>query len=286
MMTATNQHLSAFDTGAVASLYDGTIMHQRMSPFRHRFTYRVWSLLADIDRLSELSRLSPLFSHNCFNLVSFHDRDHGAGDGSTLRAHVDRLLREAQMQPARKIFLLCYPRVLGYAFNPISVYYCFGDHGALTAMIYEVRNTFCEKHTYVAPIDIGQSPGRQERRKLFFVSPFLGFGLTYRFRFDAPGERLRLRILEVDDSGPVLAASFHGERLHLTTTNLLRLSWAVPLLGIKVMTSIHWEALKLWIKGAGLVARPQAPPPASLGNPDRFFDPSRPPSQSVTSRHV
>lgn len=266
-----------------ACLYDGLVMHQRMKPFLHRFSYRVWALLADIDRLDEISRSSRLFSHNRFNLFSLYDRDHGAGNQTTLRAHIDRLLAEAGKAPPARVVLLCYPRVLGYTFNPIAVYYCLDHESKLCAMIYEVRNTFGDRHTYVAPVAGNESSVagvRQERDKLFYVSPFLGFGLTYRFRCNAPGEALRFRILEVDQEGPVLAASFSAKRLELTSRTLMSLSLIVPLLGVKVMASIHWEAAKLWLKGARLVKRPKAPPPASLAHPLHYFDPEKPPTST------
>jgi DUF1365 family protein len=270
---------SVFAAPEAGFLYDGQVMHQRMRPFSHRFAYRVWSALLDIDRLDEALRPVRIMSRNRFNLVSFHDKDHGPSDGTSLRAHVDGLLAEAGVARPARVFLLCYPRVLGYAFNPISVYYAYGAGGALTALIYEVRNTFGEMHTYVAPVAPGEATPagvRQERDKLFFVSPFLGFGLTYRFRLNDPADKLALRILEVDAEGhPVLAASFTGTRKPLTSAALLAASAAAPLLGMKVMAGIHWEALKLWIKGARLFPRPAPPPPASLANPARFLHPKQ-----------
>lgn len=265
-----------------AAIYDGTVMHARMKPFGHRFTYRVWSLLIDLDRIDEALASVPIMSRNRFNLVSFHDRDHGTDDGTSLRDHVERLLAAAGHAKPARICLLCYPRVLGFTFNPISIYYCYGADERLSALVYEVRNTFGEKHTYVCPIAPGEVTAagvRQQRDKLFFVSPFLGFGLTYRFRLNDPDDGLTLRILEVDEAGaPVLAATFSGKRLPLTARTLARVSVTAPLLGLKVVAGIHWEALKLWMKGAKLVARPAAPPSASVGTPHRFIDPAHGPT--------
>lgn len=262
------------------ALYVGDVMHARMKPFAHRFSYRVWSLLVDVDRVDTAFAGLRWLSRNRFNLVSFHDSDHGAGAARALRPYLDDLLASAGVERPVSIELLCYPRVLGFTFNPIAVYYCRGASGALTALVYEVRNTFGERHTYVCPVspDEASAAGvRQSREKLFFVSPFLGFGLTYRFRLTDPGETLKLRILETDADGPVLAATFSGERRPLTDRDVLAAAWRVPLLGLKVVASIHWEALKLWLKGAKLVARPAPPPPASVGTPHRFIDPARPP---------
>ena len=291
-MTASPDNV--FWSRAPAFLYDGTVMHQRMKPFTHRFSYKVWSLLADIDRLSELKKCSRFFSHNRFNIFAFFDKDFGPDDGSSLRTHIDRLLAEAKLAPPERIFLLCYPRVLGYTFNPIAVYYCFDAFGTLMAMVYEVRNTFGDKHSYVVPV-IAQTNNpaslRQERGKLLYVSPFLGFGLTYRFRLSAPADRLLFRILEVDEGGPVLAASFSASQRKLTSRTLFSACLSAPLLGLKVMALIHWEALKLWVKGARLVTRPPAPPPASigdesLGDPPRLFHPSPSAASTKVTPHV
>ena len=150
-------------------------MHERFQPFSHRFTYKVFSAFLDIDRIDELSARLWLFSRNRFNLYSFHDKDHGPRDGTALRPHVERLLTaaNASFEPAN-IRLLCYPRILGHVFNPLSVYYCYDAANVLRALIYEVRNTFGEHHSYVAPIAAGENSGtgvRQARDKLSTSRP-------------------------------------------------------------------------------------------------------------------
>lgn len=251
----------------IACLYVGPVMHARLKPFGHRFSYKVASFLVDIDRLDELPKLSWLVSHNRRNLFSIFDRDLGAADGSSLRGHVDWLLAQAGMEAPARVLLLTYPRIAGYVFNPISVYYAYGGKDNLTAVIYEVRNTFGDRHTYVAPVgpsELGPEGLKQEREKLFHVSPFLELGLTYRFRLRPPGDTLALRILETDAKGPVLAATFHGTRKPLTTATLTALFLKLPFLTLKIVGAIHYEALKLWLKGARYFPRPAPPPRVSL----------------------
>ena len=256
---------------AAASLMIGPVMHARMKPVEHRFSYEVFSLLLDLDRLDEADRASRLFAVNRFNLVSFREADHGARDGSSLRRHVDRLLEPTGIDlTGGRVLLLCYPRILGHVFNPLSVYFAYAVSGELVAAIYEVRNTFGEQHTYVAPVapgEFGPAGLRQERVKQFYVSPFNGLAMTYRFRLRPPTDDVAVRILECDSDGPLLAATFNGRRENLTTATLLAALRRYPLLTLKVVAGIHWEALRLWIKGMRLVPRPAPPPPASYGDP-------------------
>ena len=245
--------------GAAGALFAGTVMHARMKPVAHRFAYSVFNLLIDIDRLDELAESNRWFSHNRTNLVSVHDRDHGLRDGSSLRRSVDAALSEAGLDlTGGSTLLLCYPRILGYVFNPLSVYYCHDRHGQLRALIYEVRNTFGEMHSYVAPIEAGDrrpSGIRQERDKLFYVSPFIDMPMRYHFRLNAPGEHLTVRILETDADGPLLAATFSGHRKPLSDRTILAACARIPFLTLKVIMSIHFEALRLWMKGAPFFRR-------------------------------
>ena len=260
-------------------LYHGPVMHQRMLPFGHRFSANVFSLLIDLDRLDELFRAIPFAAVDRPALVSFHRKDHGPRDGSCLRAHADQLFARAGMARPARLFLLCYPRVLGYTFNPLSVYYAFDADGAPSGLLYEVRNTFGDMHTYVAPLapgEVGPAGIRQGAKKRFFVSPFLGFDLAYRFRLTTPGDTLAVRILEVDDAArPVFAATFHGERRDLTAASLARACLAVPLLGLNIVARIHWQAIRLWLKGADFHHRPPAPDHPSLPTPPSASAPLR-----------
>jgi len=237
-------------------------MHARLKPMGHRFSYRVMSLLIDLDRLADADRQSPLFCVNRAALYSFHEADHGQRDVSSLRAWAQRCAAERGIDlTGGRVLLLCYPRLFGYTFNPLSVYFCYRADGELTLLIYEVRNTLGDIHPYVLPVLSGQTSDagvRQQQDKLFYVSPFIEMAMRYHFRVLPPGERVQLRILETDREGPLLAATFNGSRRVLNTKELLRAFFALPLVTMKIMAAIHWEALRLWLKRARLVPRKDA----------------------------
>lgn len=247
---------------AAAALYFGEVMHARLKPMGHRFSYRVMSLLIDLDRLGTADRQSPLFGVNRAAMYSFHEADHGERDGSSLRNYAQRCAAERGIDLAGgRVLLLCYPRLLGYAFNPLSVYFCFRADGQLALLIYEVRNTFGDIHSYVLAVKPGEASAagvRQEQEKLFFVSPFIEMAVRYHFRVLPPGECVKLRILATDREGPLLAATFSGRRRGLTTAALLRAFFALPLVTLKIVAAIHWQALRLWLKGARPVPRRHA----------------------------
>jgi uncharacterized protein len=247
---------------AAAALYFGEVMHARLKPVGHRFSYRVMSLLIDLDRLEEADPQSPLFGVNRPALYSFNAADHGERDGSPLRLYAQQRAAEHGVNlTGGRVLLLCYPRLFGYAFNPLSVYFCYRADGELALMIYEVRNTFGEIHPYVLavkPGEISTSGIRQEQDKLFYVSPFIGMAMRYHFRISPPGERIKLRILVTDREGPLLAATFNGRRRALTSAALLRSFFALPVVSLKIIAAIHWEALRLWLKGLRLVPRGNA----------------------------
>jgi len=242
-------------------LYPGTVMHRRMQP-HHRLRYRVFSLLVDLDALPALDRGLRLFSHNRFNLLSFHDRDHGRCDGSAPRAWVDAALAAHGIAPAARIALLCFPRLLGYVFNPLSIFFCYAPSGALRAILYEVRNTFGDKHGYlieVPPGHAGDAPIHQACAKSFHVSPFLPVAGEYRFRVRPPDARLSIQIRHLIDGAEVLLATHTGRRAALTDRAILRQVIRHPLMTVKVFAGIHWEALFLWLKRARYHPRPEPP---------------------------
>ncbi|HET7174679.1 MAG TPA: DUF1365 domain-containing protein [Gammaproteobacteria bacterium] len=187
-------------------LYFGAVMHQRMRELGYRFVYKVFSLYLDLDELPALHRRLRLFSHNRFNLVSFHDRDHGPRDGAALRSWLEELLRARGIElEGGKVYLLCFPRVLGYGFNPMSLWYCHHADGSLRAIVCEVRNTFGGMHHYV--LADGGSPmewrGERRARKVFHVSPFMPAEAEYRFRFREPAQRLSVYISEYEMHGRI-----------------------------------------------------------------------------------
>lgn len=252
---------------AAATLYPGEVMHARLNPFGHRFNYRVFSMLFDLDRMAEVDRLTPLMSVNRANLVSFRDSDHAEREGETARQFADRLLADAGLaKRASRVLLLAYPRIFGYVFNPLSVYFAYDEDERLVALIYGVRNTFGERHTYVAPVEAGDlTPAgiRQERKKLFHVSPFIDMAARYHFRVLPPGRTVRIRIHETENGRPVLAATFIGAAKKLDSGSLCACLLKIPFMTWKIFAGIHWEALKLWLKGARFHKSPPPPKPAS-----------------------
>ncbi|MCC6720554.1 MAG: DUF1365 family protein [Acetobacteraceae bacterium] len=242
-------------------LYPGTVVHTRLRPVRHRLRYRMLNMLLDLDELPGLDRRLRLFGHNRRALFSFHDADHGDGSATPLRRQVEGHLRQAGIDPAGgHIRVLCMPRVLGMVFNPLTTYFCHGSDGALQAMLYEVNNTFRQRHSYLIPV-AGAVAGtlRQRCDKRFFVSPFMDMSLSYNFRLTLPGERLGLAIDAHDAAGPLLFAAVTGRRRALDDRSLLAAFFAHPLLAMRVLGGIHWEALKLWRKGLRVRLRPVPP---------------------------
>jgi DUF1365 family protein len=242
-----------------SAIYHGSVMHQRLRPIRHRLRYRVFMFLLDLNELPGRSRALRLFSYGRFNLFSFHDADHGDGAGD-LRAWIEAQLRAAGMEAdGGAIKVLCMPRILGHAFNPISVFFCHRSDGSLSAMLYEVNNTFGERHSYLMPVRDLADPIRQSCEKRFYVSPFMPMDLTYTFRVGRPGRRVTVAIDAAGPEGKMIATSFAGVRSKLTDWGLLKAFLRMPVLGLKVLAGIHWEAAKLFVRGLRLKDRP-APP--------------------------
>jgi len=246
-----------------SALYRGVVRHRRTRPKTHQLSYRVFWLLIDLAEIDDLDARLRLFSRNRFNLLSFHDRDHGDGSDRALRAQIETLLDRADVRlNGGPIRLLTMPRVLGYAFNPISLYYCHGSDGQLAAMVYEVTSTFGVRHAYVLPLTEGDREAgliRQSTAKALYVSPFMDMDMDYAFRGRAPDDRLALTIEGRDAEDVLITASIAADRRPLSDASIVSATAAMPFSTLKVTAGIHWEALKLWIKGVGLT---RAPPPA------------------------
>jgi len=258
-------------TTDTSALYLGKVMHCRMGPMRHRFRYRVASVLLDLDALDDLDRGLRLFSVDRFNLFSFHQRDHGPRDGTPLKPWVEAAFA-AHGAPidGGRVLCFCMPRTLGYVFNPLTVYWGYRADGALAGVLYEVKNTFGDQHCYLAPAGPDHVPGRplaQEAVKIFHVSPFFDLSGGYRFRTDEPGATLRLLIRLVGADGQDrMIATQSAERRTLSDRSLAATLVTHPLNTLKVIAGIHWEALRLWMKKATFHARPAPPEQAvSLG---------------------
>lgn len=244
-----------------SALYRGVVTHRRFRPREHRLKYRVFWLLLDLDEVDRLDRRLRWFSRGRFNLLSFHDHDHGDGSDRALRDQVDGLLRRAGIDlKGGAVRLLTMPRVLGFVFNPISLYYCHGADGRLAAMIYEVTSTFGVRHAYVIPVAAADGGAINQRAaKALYVSPFMGMEMDYAFRGRAPSETLALRIDGLDAEGVLITANMAGARVALSDRAIVSACAAMPLLTLKVVAGIHWEALKLFLKGVRLTRQP---PPA------------------------
>ncbi len=252
----------------MSTLYHGIVTHSRVAPKQHNLKYRIFSLLLDLATLDEETAQMRLFSHNRFNLFSFHDRDYGDGSGNPL-AWAQAQMKIAGLDTAgSRITLLTMPRLLGYAFNPISVYFCHAAGGALAAILYEVNNTFGQRHSYFCPVEPGRIV-RQSCAKNLYVSPFMDMNLRYDFVVQPPAKTLRLRITVSDAQQVLLTAALTGRSTPLDDSALLRAAITYPLLTLKVVSGIHWEALRLWLKGMRLKPRPAAPAEAVSFTPRR-----------------
>jgi DUF1365 family protein len=249
-----------------SALFVGSVMHRRLRPKVHRLRYRLFWMLLDLDELDAVSGRLRLFSRNRFNLFAFHDRDLGDGSATPLDVQLRQRLAAAGMPDAgARIAVLTLPRILGYAFNPISIYFCHDRDDALRAVVYEVHNTFGERHSYVLPAD-GDGAVAHGTAKAFHVSPFLGMDMRYAFRVQPPGERVSVAIRGEDDAGPVIVAALGGERRPLTDGMLARLLAAYPLMTLKVTAGIHWHALRMLLRGFRVYRHPRRgvamlPPP-------------------------
>jgi len=235
----------------ISSLYKGFVDHARRRPARHALRYRVFSLLLDLDELDEINRTSRVFGVNRRALLSFWEKDHGAGEGRGLKQWVVAHVTKAGFSATgMRVQILCYPRILGYVFNPLTVYYCYDPNGVLMVTLHEVHNTFNEKHTYVlpAPIDL-RGRVRQETEKRMYVSPFTEMDGHYQFELCPPGETVQVYIGLSDAEGPLLSASFDGERDKALALTFLQ----YPLMTLKVTVGIHYEALKLWWKKVPII---------------------------------
>lgn len=251
------------DESPSSCLYRGEVMHARLLPFRHRFVYRVFSMLVDLDELDTLSEKLRFFSRNRFNLFSYFDRDHGPRDGTPIRQWVHDQLRAAGYKSLQgRIITHCFPRFLGHVFNPLTVYFCYREDGSLQAVLYEVKNTFGEQHCYLIPVEDDLEEGaaiRQSCDKGFYVSPFMEMESRYRFRLKQPDEKLSILIRQETPAGETLVATHTARRAPLDDSTILKMAGLFPFLTLKVVAGIHWEALRLWIKGAVFHERPEEP---------------------------
>jgi DUF1365 family protein len=252
-----------------SAIYRGTVAHRRLRPRQHALKYRAFWMLFDLDELPPLSGSLKLFSHNRFNLFSFYDRDHGDSSGASLRGWVEGHLKTAGIaDDGGPIRLLCLPRILGYAFNPISVYFCYARDSTLNAILYEVNNTFGQRHSYL--IAVAPGAGRtitQSCAKRLYVSPFNDMDMSYAFKVQPPAVSVTVGVDALDPAGLMLTTSLTGRRHDFTDAAMVSTFLHHPLLTLKVIAGIHWEALLLWLKGMKITQRPPQPDqPVSIGS--------------------
>jgi len=243
------------------SLFKCDVMHRRYFPQQYRFNYKVFSFLLDIDHYQN-TKSSPLISFNRWNIFSIFNKDHGARDGSEWRLWIESILEKQQLSNAKhNIKLLCFPRILGYAFNPLSLWYCYGKDGLLYAVICEVSNTFGEHHHYV--LHNNNSPYNEKvkanKTKNFHVSPFINMNAEYTFTISKPNDDLSIVINEYQNDKLMLSATQHGTKHQIDTPHLLGIFCRIPLMTFKIMWMIHWQALKIWLRGGKYHKKPQAP---------------------------
>lgn len=237
-----------------SGLYSGHVVHVR--PGKHRLRYRVFMLAIDLDEINALDAQLKHFAHNRFSLMALHDRDHAGRVREPLRPQIERKLREAGVAfDGGQITLLAMPRILGYVFNPLSVYFCRRKNGELAALVHQVNNTFGEHHFYVLPARETNGVVAQDCAKDFFVSPFLEMDLRYQFQVLPPGEAVSVAMVVRRGAEVALTASFAGARRELTDRNLVRAWLGNPLLTFAVIAGIHWEAVKMLAKGIRYLGR-------------------------------
>ena len=243
------------------SIFRGEVVHKRVRPVEHKLRYRVFALAMDVDQLESEAKRLKLFSLNRFNLFSINQKQHGHRDGSSLSSFAWQQVRKAGMaEQVDRIVVLFYPRIFGFAFNPLTVYFCVDAQDQPVLMIYEVRNTFGEDLTYVLPAGPAQGAVYSHAiDKSFYVSPFNDVDGHYSFHVIKPDADLTVGVALKTEEGPLLRTHFKARRSKLTDGVLIKMFLAYPLMTLKVVGAIHWEALKLWKKGLRLKTRPAAP---------------------------
>ena len=238
-----------------SAIYNGTVIHKRFKPKLHFFKYKVFSLLIDLSDLNILNKNISFFSYNRFNLISFFDKDHGDRDGKSLIEWVKKNLEVNKIEHENiKIKLLCYPRILGYVFNPLSVFYVYDNKEELISILYEVKNTFGEQHTYIFKVE-NNNLLQHHCEKKFHVSPFIEMNCNYFFRILKPSEKISVIIDQYQLNEKILYASQDGTRTDFTSSELIKSYLKHPLMTFKIILAIHFEAFKLWTKGIRFIKK-------------------------------
>ena len=239
-----------------SAIYNGKVIHKRFKPKVHYFTCKVFSLLIDLSELEILDKKVNFFSYNKFNLISFYEKDHGDRDGSSLTSWVKKNLEKYNIQAKDiKIKILCYPRIFGFVFNPLSVFYIYNLEDQLISILYEVKNTFGEQHTYIFKVTKDANLVQNNCSKKFHVSPFIEMNSNYFFRLLKPGNKISVIIDQYDNEDQILYASQDGTRSDFNTQHLIKSYLKHPIMTFKIILAIHFEAFKLWAKGIKFIKK-------------------------------
>ena len=242
-------------------LYSNAVIHQRFSPLKHKFKYSFISFYIDYDELNLLDKKITFFSYNKFNLFSFYDIDHGYRDKRSLKKYVERILSRNLIKYNKlHIRILCFPRILGYVFNPLSIIFCF-DNNKLIAILYEVKNTSNEQHTYcfANKKNITKSKYIHKCNKMFYVSPFIEMNCYYKFITKVPSKNLFIFIEQYNNKQKIFFASQIGKRIKITSSILFKSFFQYPLMSIKIILGIHYEAFRIFLKGGKYYSRKKKP---------------------------
>ena len=244
-----------------SALYVGTLRHRRFTPRPHSFSYTVYMAFLDVDRLPELMKISPLASYNKWNLTAYCEQDHFGAPHQSLRT---RLAADAAAHglalPDGQIFLLTHLRYLGYVFNPVSFYYFYDRDGNLSMLMAEVNSTFGERHNYwlTAACERTSAVKRYTTAKQMHVSPFMSMDLDYDWIFSPPAELLVAHMNTLSAGGkPFFDATLQLERRPWQAPALHRALAAYPLITLRVIAAIHWQALQLWLKKVPVFTHPR-----------------------------
>ena len=238
-----------------STIYNGKVVHRRYKPKEHYFKYNVFSLLIDLQELDIIQNKIKIFSYNKFNIISFFDIDHGPRDGSSIKEWIIKNLKSIWINDDKiQIKLLCYPRIFGYVFNPLSVFFIYDQKSRLISILYEVKNTFGEQHTYIFRTDDNKTI-KNNCSKKFHVSPFIEMECHYYFRVLKPSDKISVIIDQSDKNWKLLYASQDGKAKQLNEKNLLISYISHPLMTFKIIAAIHYEAFKLWLKGIKFVKK-------------------------------
>ena len=237
-------------------LYAGTLRHRRFTPAEHSFTYHTFMALLDVDQIPSLMKVSRFTSHNGWNWASFDDRDHFGAASLSLRQRLAFDAARAGVDlPGGPIYLLTHLRYLGYCFNPVSFFYLYDSHGSLQLVMAEVNNTFGGSHNYWLRPNPGARTFRSAATKALYVSPFMAADVDYAFAFTAPADRLVVHMDTRRSGAAVFDATLSLERRPWTATEIRRQLLRHPAMTAQVMAAIHWQALRLWLKGVPVVKR-------------------------------